>query len=125
MNRIVLFLDDIRYPNSFINPDKTPSDYLLSIASNIRKDDIISLFIIRTYDEFVLYISLVGLPDFISFDHDLGDDHDGYDCAKWLVEYCMNNDCDIPNYIVHSMNPVGKENIEKYLNCYHNSFYNT
>ena len=125
MNRIVLFLDDIRYPDSFVNSNNTPSNYLLSIASNIKKNDIISLYIIRTYDEFVLHISLFGLPDFISFDHDLGNDKDGYDCAKWLVEYCMNNDCDIPNYIVHSMNPIGKENIEKYLNCYHNSFYNT
>lgn len=125
MKRNVLFLDDIRYPDSFLNFDNSPTEYLLSKARNINKDDSISLFIARNYDEFVSHISSFGLPDFISFDHDLGEKKDGYDCAKWLVQYCMNKDCDIPDYIVHSMNPVGKENIEKYLDCYHNSFYNT
>ena len=39
----------------------------------------------------------------------------GLDCAKWLVEYCLDNNTKLPDYIVHSANPAGKENIEKYL----------
>ena len=35
----------------------------------------------------------------------------GYVCAKWLVEYCINNDLKCPEYFCHSMNPVGKYNI--------------
>jgi hypothetical protein len=42
----------------------------------------------------------------------------GYDCAKWLVEYCMDNDLDLPNWIVQSANPVGKDNINGLLNNY-------
>lgn len=63
----------------------------------------------------------------ISFDHDLADEHywkqntgefvekTGYDCVKWLIEYCMDNDVDLPKFYCHSMNPVGKENIERLL----------
>ena len=45
----------------------------------------------------------------------------GYDCAKWLVEYCLNNDLDLPFCFVHSMNPVGKDNINHLLKNYNDS----
>ena len=65
--------------------------------------------------------------DYISFDHDLGDEDDGetgYDYAKRLVE--MDMDTDFPKYkfpddfsfYVHSQNPIGKANIEGLLNGY-------
>jgi hypothetical protein len=69
-----------------------------------------------------------GFPEIISFDHDLSDRHyidpyfqeyvekTGYDCAKWLVEHCMDNNLDLPKFYCHSMNPVGKNNIESLLN---------
>lgn len=93
--------------------------------------------VVRSYEEFIAYIELHGVPDVISFDHDLGTEHyqhycdvvayaeidkklnevkipyeifqekTGYDCAKWLIEQGQ-----LPkNYLVHSMNPVGKMNI--------------
>jgi hypothetical protein len=53
-----------------------------------------------------------GLPDEISFDHDLGENtKTGYDCAKWICEYCWTNGLPIPNWNVHSANPVGRDNI--------------
>jgi len=67
------------------------------------------------YEEFTEYISQNGMPDFISFDHDLGLGKTGFDCAKWLVEYCLDNQVSLPEFTVHSQNPVGKENIEKLL----------
>ncbi|MCB2378548.1 hypothetical protein LGH70_13190 [Hymenobacter sp. BT635] len=74
--------------------------------------------VVRSFDEFVATINQRGLPQEISFDHDLGwdDEHDcemksGYDCAKWLVE----NDLVIENFNVHSANPVGAENIKRLL----------
>lgn len=91
--------------------------------------------IVRNYDEFVKHITKNGLPSYIAFDHDLADEHyrpsmynkdghytnyytdgtfkekTGYDCAKWLIEYCMNNNGTFPEYEVHSMNPIGKINI--------------
>ena len=70
---------------------------------------------VYSYEEFVGYLEIKGLPDFISFDHDLGEDLSGYDCAKYLVEYCLAHQRPLPDYQVHSQNPVGKENIERLL----------
>ena len=68
--------------------------------------------IVRNYEEFVKHIEENGLPDEISFDHDLGEDiKTGYDCAKWLCNYCWTNGIPIPTYNVHSANPVGRDNI--------------
>lgn len=63
------------------------------------------------YDEFVNFIN----TEFISFDHDLGEGKTGFDCAKFLVEFCLDNGVLEINFQVHSQNPVGKENIEKLL----------
>ena len=79
--------------------------------------------IVRSFDDFVTTIKSKGVPDEISFDHDLGWDNEndcetksGYDCAKWLVENCVI----VENFNVHSANPVGKKNIEMLLNNYNN-----
>ena len=90
--------------------------------------------IVRDYKEFANWISFHGLPDLISFDHDLADIHyevdfkdweftadqlgveeTGLDCAKWLVDYCLDNGLKLPQYIVHSANPAGRKNIQSYL----------
>lgn len=42
----------------------------------------------------------------------------GYDCCKWLVDYCIDRNLPHPRYTVHSMNPIGKENIEKLIENY-------
>lgn len=78
---------------------------------------------VRTFVDFKNYILLHGLPSFISFDHDLGLEESGFDCAKWLVDFCLDNEKQLPDFIVHSQNPVGKVNIECLLNNfkrYHN-----
>jgi hypothetical protein len=49
----------------------------------------------------------LGWPDFISFDHDLGNGPIGYDLAKWLVERDPDHH-DMPEnfrFQVHSANP--------------------
>ncbi len=65
-----------------------------------------------TYEEFVAYIEKNGMPEEISFDHDLGLDKSGKDCANWLIDYCIDNNVSLPKYTVHSANPVGGENID-------------
>ena len=81
----------------------------------------------RSYEEAVLFVKENGIPPFISFDHDLGVDENekllptGFDFAKWLVEMDMDNIYKFPenfSFNVHSANPVGKANIEGYLNNY-------
>ena len=78
--------------------------------------------IVRTMSEFInLITNSNDKIEYISFDHDLGNNEPtGIDITKWLVEYDMDhniisNDFD---YFVHSQNPVGKMNIESYLNNY-------
>jgi len=114
-----IFLDDIRNPKDAIGlvDDRLNRFYWESEWQ-----------VVRNYEEFVDFITKNGIPDFISFDHDLADQHynndndysgytekTGYEAAKWLVDYCLENECKIPCYIVHSANPVGKLNIESYL----------
>ena len=82
----------------------------------------------RSYAEAVAFVEEYGIPNFISFDHDLGVDENGkllptgYDFAKWLVEIDMDGKYGgFPQdftFYVHSANPVGKANIESYLNGY-------
>lgn len=94
--------------------------------------------IVRSYKEFVetvrLKFYLKEWPSLISFDHDLADEHydpamysengeypknfsekTGTECAKWLLQFCIENDIELPDYTVHSMNPIGAERIKGVL----------
>lgn len=127
-----LFLDDYRHPYDCIG-------YAHSIG--IRPDVYTTRKwrIAKSYKEFVDTILWQGqLPLSISFDHDLADVHydidfqdwndytadqlgieeTGMDCAKWLINYCLNNELPLPEYFVHSMNPVGRQNIKSLLDNY-------
>ncbi len=79
--------------------------------------------IVRTYEDFVHYIEKNGLPEFISFDNDLGLDEnnevakDGYAAAKWLV-YKSGLDLRNLKFNVHSANPVAADQIRGLLNNY-------
>ena len=101
-----LFLDDIRTPEMVY--DKTEA-----------KDFIV----VRNYTDFVKYIKQNGIPDFISFDNDLGLDEngeiaaDGYAAAKWLV-YESGLDLRELQFKVHSANPVAAEQIRGLLSNY-------
>ena len=67
-----LFFDDLRNVE-MIYPNLTNEDFV----------------IVRSYEAFVHHIKQNGLPQFISFDNDLGADEqgmvlpDGYAAAKW------------------------------------------
>ena len=89
--------------------------------------------IVRTYDDFVSWITKNGLPDEVSFDHDLAEIHydiktytesfkyeekTGYDAAKWMCDYCWTNGLPLPEFNCHSANPVGRENILAVLNSH-------
>ena len=60
--------------------------------------------------------------DYISFDHDLGNDsEDGYVITKRLVDLELSGFkllSDNFTFNVHSANPVGSTNIESYLDNY-------
>ncbi len=113
-----LFLDDIRYPI-----DCASYMYRDGVDCKIYHEEWV---IVRSYKKFVEHITKHGLPDLISFDHDLADisynpelhqetvvwhEKTGMDCAGWLVNYCLDNNLKLPRFHVHSANPAGKENI--------------
>lgn len=68
------------------------------------------------------YLDNVGIPLFISFDHDLGDDvPSGYDIAKMLIDRALDGKIDltkVKQVNVHSANPVGAENIRGIFSSY-------
>lgn len=109
LNDRKLFLDDLR----------NPPDYGWDV--------------VRSYDDFVQWIELHGMPEMISFDHDLSFDHylfnssehsvipydeykekTGFHCAKYIVD----NNLPLRRWKVHSANTVGRENIIGLLSQY-------
>ena len=96
-NKVLLWLDDLRNP-------------FLNIEGKVPAGDW-TIHWVLDYDEFIAYINKFGLPDAISFDHDLGECFTGKDCANSLVEYCIEKDLYLPEYFCHSSNPPGKSNI--------------
>ena len=124
----VLWLDDLRDPNDILWKDYIPLYFSCELTW------------VKNYDDFCDWIIKNGLPTTICFDHDLGSDisrekvkngmsksrarkekigtKTGMDAAKWLVDYCIDNDLDLPMWIIQSANPVGKDNINGILTSY-------
>lgn len=128
-----LFLDDIR----------TPLDVKGAWHREKWEQGFPSLYnwvVVRDYNEFVKCITQYKCPIRVSFDHDLAWDHypkedlsllknksinynafkekTGYHCAQWLVEYCLDQNIELPDFYVHSMNPVGRNNIISLLTSF-------
>lgn len=121
-----LFLDDFRHPYDCVAYMRDPMKYAKW-----------NWVVVKNHEEFVKKIEEDGLPEFISFDHDLADEHydntmyqgveeyskkyehfkekTGLDCAKWLTEHCMDTKQKLPDFEIHSMNPAGGENIRSLL----------
>ena len=81
---------------------------------------------VKNYDEFVGQVKAFGKhisECIVHFDHDLGEDKSGYDCAKWLVDWCIENDYAVPDYDIQSSNPVGRQNIESVFESYWKVFF--
>ena len=124
MNKIRIYLDDVRTP-----------------LPNPSTHDVPEWTVVRSYEEFVDKINEVGLEnvELISLDHDLGDtamkewhtnvyhnyklDYDnitektGMDCTKWLVERWMDG-APVCQVMVHSANAIGSANMMGYINNY-------
>jgi len=125
-----LFLDDERKPE-YVTWIKLPD---------------VQWTVVKNYIEFVNVIMKDGLPENISFDHDLAHEHyrasmynkdrhynnyytdgtfkekTGYDAAKFLANYCLDHDLSLPKYFIHTLNPIGKDNILGILKGYEKTF---
>ena len=92
-----LYLDDLRV---------TPNDFDLRAYTAAEAIDMLK----------------ANRVDLISFDHDLGEPEcgTGYDVARWIEEQAYTNpDFTVPDWIVHSANPVGAGNIHRAMLAAH------
>jgi hypothetical protein len=117
-----LFLDDCKMPKDVFLYTKNP------MYMNLDWD------IVMNYNEFIKIIEEKGIPNVISFDYDLADEHynnnehpiydqftekTGYHCARWLINYCIDHAKDVPKMVlIHTMNPVGSQNIASLFETY-------
>ena len=119
-----LFLDDMREPQHAQLHDYRKTLTQVSGIANFKWD------IVRTYDDFVKWIDMNGIPDVVSFDIDLDpysevDTQDsmhcrgyynhneleqktGCHCAEYLVAKCKELKKPLPEYYVHSANALGR-----------------
>lgn len=121
---------------------KPKPQYTKLYLDDVRNPKSEGWIIVRNYEDFIKFIEENGLPEEISFDHDLAREHTlffmnnggfdnppdpmntqfetktGYDCAKWLCDYCWTNGLPLPNWNVHSANPVGRDNIVQILQSF-------
>jgi hypothetical protein len=141
-----LFLDDLRDPkNAYITSTEDVCGTImigksLETVSGISNDD---WFIVRNYEDFVSVIEKDGLPDAVSFDHDLHYEHikhyykvtestgvieygnlkhkTGKHCAEYLAQRCTELQPQLPPKVfVHSANKYGAIEINKVLSqIYH------
>lgn len=110
----ILFLDDERY---------------LEDVAWVDYPDVSGFGIVRTYYSFCRAIEN-NFHDYIaiSFDHDIqdydsfGKEFTGQDCLRFLIEYCIENEYNLPEIILHTKNPIGKDNMQSLINSFNNHF---
>jgi hypothetical protein len=108
MNKINIFLDDIRMPNMSHNVGK---------GLGIEYSDKKKWIIVRDYFEFIDLVNK-RFDDIylVSFDHDLacykdGVEYTGKTAVDYLINYCLDNDKPFPNWYAHTDNTSGRQNI--------------
>ena len=122
----ILWLDDIREPYTYFSKPRLQSgawkrnhEYY---ENNIFNQYNPNFIWVKSLKEFSNYILNNGLPDMISFDHDIkpknyyGKFETGADVAKWLVNFCNSNNIKLPWTFIHSANENGRTNIGTVLN---------
>lgn len=78
--------------------------------------------IVRSSHEAIEWVKANGIPDFISFDHDLGGDDTSKTFIRWLMEQVMDGVLKFPpwfGFYVHSQNPIGAEWIRSTMSKFH------
>lgn len=115
----VLWLDDVRDPEKYLASKKSSgaflrnTDYYTKLMAEYNP----KFIWVHNIDEFSDWIVKNGLPDLVSFDHDLGKGvAKGVECARWLKRYCNENGFETPKWFVHSANVNGQRMIPQELN---------
>ena len=92
-----LFIDDIRNP--------PPGDWVVCRSTRAALDT----------------VKQMGMPSFISFDHDLGGDDTTMVFLHRLTNEIWDGTSPPPDYYIHSANPVGSINIHSFMDSWRRS----
>lgn len=108
----------------FLDDTRDPPEHLSKVFDTVR-----------SHGEFKRWVDRYGIPDLVSFDHDLHAEHvaffferggfgnppdpsneiflhpTGYDSAKWFLEACSSEGVYPRHVLVHSRNPAGSDRI--------------
>ncbi len=129
-NLTVLWLDDQRDPYKYLNTKSKSATFARNkqFYDTLLKQYNVNFVWVKNLYQFINYIEKNGLPQFVSFDHDLNNrgggeglsdeqklNNNGVNCAKWLVNYCKQTVQSIPKFYVHSANPKHGPEITKVL----------
>jgi len=121
----------------YLDDERIPYDSFSYCKNDIYKK--IDWDIVKNYELFVDYILKNGLPELISFDHDLAKEHykyamanhipylefkikTGYHCLLWLIFYCKENNFNLPKILIHTMNAEGCLNMKNLIDSYNSIF---
>lgn len=127
-----VFLDDVRSPSECVS-------YMYKRIGSLNPIYLEEWKVVRNYNDFIKVIRDNDTEiTHISFDHDLGEDvaenlvnsgfskrkaraskklvASGYDAAKWLKDWYTRRKLELPIMFVHSMNPIGTQNIINLFN---------
>ncbi|NBP16927.1 hypothetical protein EBU95_21525 [bacterium] len=138
-----LFLDDVRLPKHAVIVERINGEEIELPLDKVTHIDNNDWVIVRNYEQFVDVIRHNGVPETVSFDHDLDREHilhyfefsrthhkidydqlkvkTGLDCARFLVQYCKDNNIqNKPHCYIHSANEYGRTNIRTVLKPYFN-----
>lgn len=112
----ILFLDDERHIQdvTWVDYSGWSGAYVLTQKSVGR----LTGYIKRYGQYFDWSTTLISLDhDLQEFNEKTGEESTGYTFAKWLVDYFVDNGIPLQdlNIVVHSKNPIGAENIQKYI----------
>lgn len=108
MKTVNLFLDDLRIPKMSHNETK---------GLGAKYSDTNTWVIVRDYFDFVDYVKdnfdKIAL---ISFDHDLASykddiEYTGKSAVDFLIDFCIDNNKEFPNWYAHTDNNSGRDNI--------------
>lgn len=99
-----LFLDDERWPKQKYVEDQHKETFGKTIYEWL---------VVRNYKDFCEAIDIYGIPEYLSLDHDLGEDSTGFNCVVYLINYCLDNELQLTSKVCyHSANPIGVENMK-------------
>jgi len=129
-NLTILWLDDQRDPYKYLSTKSKSATFARNkqFYDNLLKQYNANFIWVKNIYQFIDYVEKNGIPQFVSFDHDLNNrgggeglsdeqkiNNNGVNCAKWLVNYCKQNNQPLPKFYVHSANPKHGPEINRVL----------